>query len=203
MTLLLDFPPRRELALPADQTWPPPGQWTYEDYCRLPEDGMRYEIIEGVLYMSPAPITKHQRVSMKLAVRFENFAEKHDAGIVMHAPLDVILAKFATPVQPDIVFIAKKRRSIIKEKFVEGAPDILVEILSPSNWHVDRGKKAQVYAKSGVREYWIVDPEAETIELYVRRKRAYALVGKYRAGEIVRSETLLGLKVKVKEVFQI
>lgn len=86
---------------------------------------------------------------------------------------------------------------------MEGAPDILVEILSPSNWHVDHGTKAQVYAKSGVREYWIVDPEAETVELFALRKGAYALVGKYGVGKTMRSETLPGLKVKVKEVIQI
>lgn len=201
MTLLLDFPPPKEIALPANQTWPPPGKWTYEDYCRLPENGVRYEVIEGELHMSPAPITKHQRVSLKLATRFEKFAERHKTGFVMTAPLDVILPNRATPVQPDIVFIAKKRRRIVKEKYVEGAPDILVEILSASNWHIDRGKKARVYAQAGVREYWIVDPEAETIELFALRQGAYVLIGKYAAGETVRSLALVGLRIRVKEIF--
>ncbi len=203
MTLLLDFPPRREMALPADQKWPSPGKWTYEDYRRLPEDGIRYEVIEGVLHMSPAPRIKHQSVEVNLITCFRNFVKRKKAGVVLCAPTDVILSWFATPVQPDIIFIRKERRSIVKEERVEGPPDIVVEILSPSNWLVDRGKKAQVYAQAGVREYWIVDPEAETIELFVLRKGTYVLVGKYGVGETVRSQGLAGFKVKVKDVFEV
>jgi Uma2 family endonuclease len=189
-----------DVLIPTARAWPPQGQWTYEDYCRLPEDGWIYEIIEGELYMSPAPLTIHQRCKIKLASEFLDFAESHDAGMVLDAPTDVLLPGLATPVQPDVIFVVKERLDIIKEERVEGAPDIVVEVLSPSNWLVDRREKFRVYAKAGVREYWIVDPKARTIELFFLRGGIYELIGKYGVDETVRSEVLPGFAVKVKEV---
>lgn len=200
MTLLLEFTPPKEAKTPSDYQSPPPGKWTYEDYCRLPEDGIRYEIIEGVLYMSPAPRIKHQAVSAKLFSRLEFFVEQHDAGLALYAPVDVMLPGLATPVQPDIVFVAKERLAIASDERIEGAPDLVVEVLSPSNWGVDRGKKAEVYAQAGVREYWIVDADARTIELFVLEKNIYKLLGKYGIGKMVRSKVLAGFAVKVSEV---
>jgi Uma2 family endonuclease len=187
-------------AEPATRAWPPQGKWTYEDYRRLPDDGWIYEVIEGELYMSPAPLTIHQRCKIKLASEFLDFAESHDAGMVLDAPTDVLLPGFATPVQPDVIFVVKERLEIVKDERVEGAPDIVVEVLSPWNWMTDRHKKFQVYAKAGVREYWIVDPKARTIELFCLRGSTYALIGKYGAGETVRSEVLVGFEVKVENV---
>jgi len=187
-------------AEPAARAWPPQGKWTYEDYCRLPADGWIYEVIEGELYMSPAPLTIHQWAKLKLASKFLNFTETHDAGRVLDAPTDVLLPGLATPVQPDVIFVVKERLGIIKEERIEGAPDIVVEVLSPSNWLVDRRKKFEIYAKAGVREYWIVDPKARTIELFCLRGSTYTLIGKYGVGEIVRSEVLPGFEVKVEDV---
>jgi Uma2 family endonuclease len=120
--------------------------------------------------------------------------------MVLDAPTDVLLPGLATPVQPDVIFVVKERLDIIKEERVEGAPDIVVEVLSPGNWLVDRREKFRVYAKAGVREYWIVDPKARTVELFCLRGSTYALTGKYGAGETVRSEVLPGFEVKVEEV---
>lgn len=185
---------------PAAPAWPPQGSWTYEDYCRLPDDGWIYEVIEGELYMSPAPKPIHQENSGNLFAEFRDYARKHDAGKAYNAPIDVLLPGLATPVQPDVIFINKARLNIVRDERVEGAPDIIVEVLSPSNWLVDRRDKFRIYAKAGVREYWIVDPKARTIELFCLRGSTYALIGKYGVGEIVRSEVLSGFEVKVEEV---
>lgn len=187
-------------AEPAARAWPPQGQWTYEDYCRLPNDGWIYEVIEGELFMSPAPQTPHQRSKGNLFVAFWNYAEDYDTGMVLDAPYDVLLPGLANPVQPDIIFVIKERLDIVKDERVEGVPDIIVEVLSPWNWNMDRGKKFLIYAKAGVREYWMVDPRARTIELYGLRGSTYALIGKYGVGETVRSEVLPGFEVKVEDI---
>ncbi len=205
-TLTAFAPSTKELAIPPElewplkDNWPPQGKWTYEDYRRLPDDGWIYEVIEGELYTSPPPIPIHQENSGNLLVAFHDYAKKHNAGKVYDAPIEVILADWANPVQPDIVFITKERLHIIKRSRIEGAPDIIVEVLSPSNWITDRREKFQAYAKAGVREYWLVNPWARVIELFVLRDQRYELIGKYGVGEIVRSEVLSGFEVKVEEI---
>ena len=200
MTTTLTEPSIREMPLPVEREWPPQNKWTYEDYRRLPDDGWIYEVLEGELYMSPPPIPIHQENSGNFFAAFHAYARKHDSGKVYDAPIEVVLADWATPVQPDIVFITKERLHIIKRSRIEGAPDIIVEILSPSNWLTDRREKFEVYAKAGVREYWIVNPIARTIELFVLRADRYALIGKYGVGETVRSEVLPGFEIKVEDV---
>lgn len=200
MTMLLDFTSPAETFAPASHQWPRQGQWTYEDYCRLPDDGWIYEIIEGELHMSPAPLTRHQQAKINLSSLFWVYNQKHDAGEVLDAPLDVILPGLSSPVQPDVVFILRHHLHIIGEKNVQGVPDLLVEILSPWNWNVDRQKKFKIYAKAGVSEYWIIDPEKRTIELYVLRGDTYHLLGQYGVGERVRSEVVAGFEVKVEDV---
>jgi Uma2 family endonuclease len=118
---------------------------------------------------------------------------------VLFAPVDVYFSEF-TIVEPDIVFVLQARLAIVQEEKIVGAPDLAVEVLSASTAHIDRGKKFQIYAQAGVREYWIVDPDACTIELFVQRNGFYELLGKHSAGETVRSEILPGFKVKVDEI---
>jgi Uma2 family endonuclease len=198
MAIATSYPTRDPLT--AEHEFPPQGKWTYEDYRRLPDDGWRYEIIEGELFMAPAPLPIHQKCGGNLFTAFRDFGIEHDAGEAYYSPIDVILPGLATPVQPDILFIVKERLAIVKPDRIEGAPDILVEVLSPSNWFVDRRKKFEIYAKAGVREYWMVDPAARTIELFALRGSTYALIGKYGVGEIVRSEVLPGFEVKVEDI---
>lgn len=201
MTSSYHAPP--EVIIPAgyvQNKWPPQGQWTYEDYCRLPVDGWIYEIIEGELHMSPAPTPIHQENSGNLFAEFRDYARKCDAGKAYAAPIDVILPGLATPVQPDVIFIIKDRLKIVKDDRVEGAPDIVAEVLSPGNWLVDRRDKFRVYAQAAVREYWIVNPQARTIELFCLQGGMYALIGKYGVGETVHSEVLSGFGVKVEAV---
>jgi Uma2 family endonuclease len=204
-TLTAFAPPTDDFAISTEHewpqgNWPPQGEWTYEDYRRLPDDGWRYEIIEGELYMSPAPEPIHQEYGGEMFAALHDFGKKHNAGKAYMAPIDVILSDLATPVQPDVLFIRKERLHIVKKGRIEGAPDIIAEILSPSNWLTDRREKFQIYAKSGVREYWIVNPMARSIELFVLREERYELIGKFEADEVVRSEALSGFEVKVEEI---
>jgi Uma2 family endonuclease len=200
MTTTVFEPSVRQAPISTERKWPPQGEWTYEDYRRLPDDGWRYEIIEGELFMSPAPDPIHQECGFELMATFRDFNKKHNLGKVYIAPIDVILPGLATPVQPDGLFIFKERLHIVKKGQIEGAPDIVVEVLSPGNWLTDRREKFQNYAKAGVREYWIVNPLARTIELFVLRKGRYELIGKYGFGETVRSEVLPGFEVQVEEI---
>jgi len=200
MTTTVFEPSVREAPTRAGREWPPQGKWTYEDYRGLPDDGWRYEIITGELYMTPAPEPIHQEYGGEMFAAFRDYGKKHDAGKAYMAPIDVILPNLADPVQPDVLFILKERLRIVKKGRIEGAPDIIVEVLSPSNSLTYQRKKLEAYAKAGVREYWIPDSRARTIELWVLREGSYTLIGKYGVGERVRSEVLPGFEVKVDEV---
>jgi Uma2 family endonuclease len=183
-----------------EEQWPRQGEWTYADYKRLPDDGWRYEIIEGELHMTPAPSTKHQSVVVNLAFLFSQFVRTHQSGKVYVAPTDVILLGLATPVQPDLLYVAANRLDIVKDAFVEGPPDLIVEVLSPSNWLVDRRVKLGAYARAGVGEYWIVDPEMRTVELFRLAGQQYNQVGRYGPGERVASGVLTGFEIGVDEI---
>ena len=181
--------------------WPPlQGEWTFADYARLPDNGVRYEVIKGDLYMNPAPRPRHQKVVLNLSVALHQFAGSRDLGEAYIAPIDVILPGLASPVQPDVLFIAGDRLDIVKQEFIEGAPDLIIEVLSPSNPLHDRRTKFQLYAQASVREYWFVDPEASTIDIYVLRGQAFAPLGSFGPGEQTRSEVLADFSVHVSDV---
>jgi Uma2 family endonuclease len=186
---------------PVTRQFPPKqGNWNYEAYTRLPDNGMRYEVIGGKLFMSPAPRTKHQITSAELAFSFTLFVKQHKLGRVLDAPMDVRLPDLADPVQPDILFISKDRLDIIKEMFIEGVPELVAEIVSPGSKDYDRRTKFQLYAQAGVKEYWMVDPDACTVEIYVLRGNAYALLGTFSADDEAYSEVLDGFSVLVREI---
>lgn len=183
--------------------WPPPqGQWTFADYAGLPDNGFRYEVIHGGLYMSPASRPRHQRAVTRLAHALGTHLERHPIGEVYVAPIDVILPDLAEPVQPDVIFVAAERQAIVSDSRVEAAPDLVVEVLSKATARRDRTLKFALYAQAGVREYWIVDAEPATrsIEVYVLRGDAYALAGAFGPGETVGSEVLPGCGVAVDRV---
>jgi Uma2 family endonuclease len=187
-----------------ERSWPPPqGQWTYEDWSRLPDDGWQYEVIKGVLYMVPAPTTTHQRASGSLEFALRLFVRQEQAGEVFDAPIDVYLPGQETPVQPDLIFIAAGRRDLISERGIEGAPDLVAEILSPRTWWRDLRVKLPLYEETGVRECWMIDPKTKTVEVYVLRGEQYALSGRWGPGETARSETLPGFEVAVDAVMEI
>lgn len=173
---------------------------TYEDYCALPDDGRRYQLIEGDLDVTPAPSTTHQRVSQNLETILVRHVREQRLGILLHAPVDVLLAK-DTVVQPDIVFVARERRDIVTERAIEGPPDLVVEVLSPRTRRVDRTTKMRIYARHGVRECWIVDPEARSFERFELRDGAYVLADSASGDEAVESAMFPSLRLPLADVF--
>ena len=173
---------------------------TYEDYVLLPED-RRCEVIDGELFVTPAPTLFHQAVKMRLVRILEDFLEEGGLGSIFDAPTDVVLSKHDV-VQPDILVVLAERRSILTEKFVAGAPDMVVEVLSPSTEDRDRSAKAKRYAAFGVREMWLVDPDAKTIEVFVNDGDGFRLQELVVADGTVRSTVLAGLEFPAAPVFR-
>jgi Uma2 family endonuclease len=139
---------------------------TYEDLRRLPDDGLRHELIDGEHYVSPAPSSKHQRVSGQIFGHLFVFLREHPLGRVYHAPLDVLFSE-SDCVEPDVLYVSQEREHRqMTEENLEGAPDLVVEILSPSTKHIDRGVKHRLYERFRVPEYWIIDPERESVMVY-------------------------------------
>ena len=181
---------------------PPQGEWTYEDYRQLPDDGWRYEVMEGVLHRTPAPRTIHQEVLGNLVDLFRAWVKERGLGKVFFAPTDVKLSGgLGNPVQPDLFYLATEHLQFVREALVEGSPDLIVEVLSPTNWMDDRRDKYRIYAQAGVREYWIVDPEQETVEIFTLRGSSYELRGRYSHGEEASSEVLDGFAAPLDEIF--
>ena len=145
---------------------------TYRDYEALPADGRRYELHEGELSVTAAPVPAHQRILLDLAVALREHVMRRNLGEVFVAPIDCILSD-TTVVQPDIVFLDAGRALAVSARGIEGPPTLAVEILSPSTAPIDRGVKLQLYARHGVPYYWIVDPDARSLEAYVLAGGSY------------------------------
>jgi Uma2 family endonuclease len=175
--------------------------WTYADYAALPDDGHRYQVIEGELSMVPAPGAAHQRIVVKLAGTFDQHVTTNDLGEILIAPYDVVLAE-RNIVQPDLLFISKERLDNITDANVQGAPDLVVEILSPGAAEMDKTRKRDLYARFGVREYWLVSPEAGSIEVLYLEKESFERLGLYGAGDDVKSKVLSDLSFNTDAVFK-
>lgn len=171
---------------------------TYEDYLRLPE-GAPYQLIAGELIMSPSPGFYHQKIVTKLATEFLNFVEMKNLGEVVCAPMDVKLADDEV-YQPDIIFISEANRSIIHER-IDGAPDLVVEILSEATAYYDLRHKKNIYEISGVKEYWIVDPMEKTIEVYHLTHKKFQLVSEVKQTGSVSSILLNGFQIELEKIF--
>jgi Uma2 family endonuclease len=187
-----------DLAVEVARLWPPQGQWTEADYFALPDTNRFVELSEGELIVPPHPTETHQRVVMELAFRMRAFVDEGGLGTVRFAPLPVRLWPGKIR-EPDVLFVAKAHADRIGEQ-VYGVPDLVVEVLSPGTWRLDRHEKFSEYAQAGVAEYWIVDPERQTIEVFVLRVGAYELLGKWNRSEVARSGLLAGFEVAVDEV---
>lgn len=172
---------------------------TIKEYRELPE-GSPYQLIEGELVMTPAPTPRHQRISSKLFKRIDAFVEKTSAGLLYYSPIDIYLEE-ENAYQPDIILVSTARKDIIKEDAIHGAPDMVIEILSPSTAYYDLRKKFRVYERSGVQEYWIVDPEMLSIEIYGNEKGHFVQTARAEGEGEVESGVLKGLKVSVEGVF--
>ena len=172
---------------------------TYTDYCATPDDE-RYELVDGNLMMVPAPNMKHQKVLLTLTLKLGNFTKEHGLGTVCVAPCDVVLSD-SDVVQPDLLFILRAREHILTDENVRGAPDLVIEILSPSTADRDLGYKHDLYGRHGVLEYWIVDPIAETIAVHRQgdgRLEAAETLGR---GETLRTALLDGLELELDDIF--
>jgi Uma2 family endonuclease len=174
--------------------------YTYDDYLKINDDN-RYELIGGKLVLVPAPKTIHQRIIGRLYAYIFDYVSKNDLGDLLIAPTDVVLTEKDKP-QPDILFVSKERLNIITEANVQGAPDLVIEILSPSTSKWDKVEKSRLYYKHGVKEYWIVDPESKVIEIFVPGEKNWNLFQALSAEEILTSHLLTGLEILLKDIFK-
>ena len=176
-------------------------KFSYLDYQNLPEsETKRYELLGGEIVMAPSPTPKHQRISWKLNDQLSRFIQANALGLVFYAPLDIILSG-EDVVQPDILFISQERLGIIHEEAIHGAPDLVIEILSPATAGRDRTLKRTLYARSGVQEYWLVDSESKSIEVLTLGERGYQLAGRYESGQKLISPLLPGLVIRLEQLF--
>ena len=177
-------------------------EWTYADYARLPADGRRYEIHEGVLCMPPSPATLHQLVVVRLGFAMHRIVSDLSLGIVFVAPYDVVLSDVSI-VQPDVVFVSAANKGIVTEENIGGAPDLVVEVLSPGTKRIDRGYKRSLYERSGGPEYWIVDPAAREVTLYSQAPgdRRYPRPRTCRDGDTIHSIVAPELAISLTEVW--
>ena len=182
--------------------WPEQGRWTYADYRRLPDDGRRYEIIRGNLYVTGAPDFDHQLAVHQLQRFLGNFVAERELGIVLGAPFEVRLPRgIATPVQPDVLFFRGGNEPESGDTSFMGVPDVIVEVLSPGTRRRDEGVKLLAYQDAGVPEYWLVDPRARTVLVYTLIDGRYAELGRFEKGGSVKSSVLPELTLKVADLF--
>ncbi|MFQ5824828.1 MAG: Uma2 family endonuclease [bacterium] len=174
--------------------------YTYQDYLNLPEDDKRYEIINGELVMVPAPSTNHQDIGLNIKYELKRFIEKYKVGKIYDAPTDVVLSE-TNVVQPDILFITKDHYDIITEKNITGAPDLIIEILSPSTGYYDLIEKKEIYEKFGVREYCIVDPKKQWVEIYTNKANKFALKQRLEKAGVLESWVLRGFQLGMEKIF--
>lgn len=162
--------------------------WTYSDLHLMPEDGNRYEIIDGELLVTPSPTTTHQTISKRIGFQLMVQIEQEGLGIVFYAPLDVVFGDTRV-VQPDLLVLRPERRSFVTRRAVECAPELIIEILSPATEQRDRTAKRKLYASEGVLEYWLVDPQQHTVEVLILQDEGYARHDLFGPGQTVGSVT--------------
>lgn len=173
---------------------------TYHEYVLFPKDRNRREILEGELFVTPSPKFLHQKISYRLSLFLGNHIEPHRLGTLLTAPMDVVLSPHNI-VQPDLLLIAKGREKIITDDNIRGAPDLIVEIVSPASASEDRIHKHQVYARYAVRHYWIIDPDNRSLEAYQLKGRRYRLVGKYSGADTFQPSLFPGLSLHLAELW--
>jgi Uma2 family endonuclease len=180
---------------------PKPKLLTYDDYAKLtPPDSGNYELHNGKIITMPTPTALHQLISMKLSIILGGFILKNQLGRLLAAPMDTIFSKNDT-LQPDLLFISKERLDIIKKQ-VEGAPDFVIEIVSPGNSQKELSYKKYVYETSGVREYWLIHPEKQQIAQYENIDNELVRLGVWGLEDAFDSKVLIDFKINVKEIFE-
>jgi Uma2 family endonuclease len=189
------------VVVPAD--WvpgPQQGQWTYKDYLAIPEDRCCYEVVNGVLYMSPSPGVEHQRIVKRLVALLSRFVEQDGLGEVFQSPLDVELS-CRNVVQPDVFVILNEHFDRITDTCIIGAPDLVIEIASPSTARHDLSKRLDAYALAGVPEYWVITPGSKTVELLVLDSDSYRSLGLFSGNMTLPSRIVPNMPIKAEQFF--
>ena len=174
-------------------------KFTHADLLAIPNDGKRREIVDGELIVTPAPKLGHQEILLNLAMAFGKYLEQHPTGKLIISPMDIILSDFDV-LEPDLLLVLNENRGILQD-WVRGAPDLVIEILSPTTAAHDRGPKLKAYAKYSVREYWIVVPEGYSIEVYRLGHGGFELARIYQEQEILSSPILPDFSLPVASIF--
>jgi Uma2 family endonuclease len=173
---------------------------TYADFLSFPDDGRRHELIDGAHYVTPAPLTVHQRLLGALYVELHQYLEHHPIGEVFLSPLDVVLSDHDV-VEPDLLLVLDEQSHIVTEKHVVGAPALVIEILSPATRARDAGLKRRLFERAGVREYWLVDPRDATIAVYRAREGELRPAGTLAANDTLMSPILSGFTLSLGPLF--
>jgi Uma2 family endonuclease len=180
----------------------PSARLTYDDFVNFPDDGKRHEIIDGEHYVTPSPNTKHQAASGTLHALLWTYLRDHPCGSVFHAPFDVVFSSLDV-VEPDLLYISRDRLDILTPAHVRGAPDLVVEILSPGTRRTDEVTKRKLYERCGVNEYWVVDPELDAIKVYRRTGETFVKAEELSVEEddVLTTPLLPGWSARLAEVF--
>jgi len=177
-------------------------KFTYDDYRQLPDDGKRYEIIDGELYMATSPTSNHQKNVRNFIFTLTFYLRNHPIGEAIQGPLEVFFSE-TNLAQPDVMFIGKDRLNIIKPTQIKGAPDLVIEVLSPSTEKRDRTITLEMYARFGVREYWMAKEKTATVEIFRLQKGKLVLVARLGKSDMLTSPLLPGLEISLAEIFNI
>ena len=182
----------------------PSPKLTYEDYILFPDDGKRHEIIDGELFVTAAPFVRHQKLVVRFTLRVGGFIEERQLGHFLVAPTDVVLSPHHV-LQPDLLFVSNEREPILREKNVQGAPDLVIEILSEATRRLDTVVKRQTYERFGVREYWLVDPHRQSVEVWTLTAEGYGrgVVLRAEEGAVLTTTLLPGLEISLAEIFEV
>jgi Uma2 family endonuclease len=175
--------------------------YTFADFMKLPE-GTLVQLIGGELVREPAPTSYHQLISSALHDELGPYVRKHKLGVVIASPIDVYFSN-VDAYQPDVIFIAAEHREIIGEKYITSAPDMVVEILSPSTASNDLTRKKEVYERSGVREYWIIDPRKKSVDCFTSIEGKFDLAAHVEIDGVVRSTVIEGFEVEARTIFDV
>jgi Uma2 family endonuclease len=173
---------------------------SFEEFRQFPVDGKRYELVRGEVRVTPAPATRHQFIVQNLAMGLGSHVIKTNLGEVLTAPLDVRLSE-DTALQPDLIFVSNARAGIIQEDWIAGAPDLVVEVSSPSTAAYDRARKLPIYAESGVAEYWLIDSQAKTVEVLKLQGKKYFVDASLAGEQFLTSNLFPGWQLPLHDLF--
>jgi len=184
--------------MPVNTNFPP---LTVENYKLLPETGPRYQLIQGDLYMAPAPNRFHQEISRNLQFELHSYLKRNPIGKLFDAPFDVYLDEINI-YQPDIIIVLNERLGILTEQGAEGAPELVVEILSPKTRRLDLENKKQEYARAGVKELWIIDPEPRSLMIHQLTSDGAEKIREIDEGNTLSTDLLPGFNLPVETIFE-